>query len=186
MVKRLDMDADGVVGEPVAALILEALGRGPLCPGLLCGLFSVGDRCGSRRSNVAARRGRRHRLRGSEAIELADKIDVVARRFLLAQLERVEDRFDAIDGGKNERDGFGRDRKPVAELPHHAFGGMRKHFEPRQAEKTAGSLDGMNQTKNVAEDLAVIGLLLEAHEFRVYAIETFIGLGQELTQQVVH
>jgi hypothetical protein len=66
------------------------------------------------------------------------------------------------------------------------IGGMRQRLEPRQAEKAAGSLDGMNQTKNVAEDLAVVGLLLEAHEFRVYAIETFIGLGQELTQQVVH
>jgi hypothetical protein len=63
---------------------------------------------------------------------------------------------------------------------------MRQRLEPRQAEKAAGSLDGMNQTKNVAEDLAVVGLLLEAHEFRVDAIETFTGLGQELTQQVVH
>jgi hypothetical protein len=59
------------------------------------------------------------------------------------------------------------------------IGGIRQRLEPRQAEKA-------NQTKNVAEDLAVVGLLLEAHEFRVYAIETFTGLGQELTQQVVH
>ena len=74
----------------------------------------------------------------------------------------------------------------IAELAHHALGGMGERLEPRQAEKAARSLDGMNQTKNVAEDLAVIGLLLEAYEFRVHAIETFIGLGQELTQQVVH
>ena len=185
MVERLDMDADGLVGEPVAALILEALGRGPLCSGLLCGRLSVGDRCRLPR-NGGARRGRRHPLRSREAIEFADEIDVVARRFLSAHLDRIEDRFDAVDGGENERDGFGRDRKPVAELPHHAFGGMRQRLEPRQAEKAAGSLDGMNQTKNVAEDLAVVGLLPEAHEFRVYAIETFTGLGQELTQQVVH
>jgi hypothetical protein len=63
---------------------------------------------------------------------------------------------------------------------------MRERLEPRQAEKAARPLDGMNQTKNVAEDLAVIGLLLEAYEFGVHAIETLIGLGQELTQQVVH
>ena len=181
------MDADGLVGEPVAALILEAartrtsLPRAAVRPPLRRRSLQVAARAAS-----AARRGRRHPLRGREAIEFADEIDVVARRFLFAHLDRVEDRFDAVDGGKNERDGFGRDRKPVAELPHHAFGGMRQRLEPRQAEKAAGSLDGVNQTKNVAEDLAVVGLLLEAHEFRVYTIETFIGLGQELTQQVVH
>ena len=185
MIERLDMNADGMVGEPVGALVLEPLGRGRRRRGLRGGR-RLSDRRQSRRSNVTTRRGRRHPLRGGEAIELADKIDVVARRFLFAQLDRVEDGFDAIDGGKNERDGFGRNRKPVAESPHHALGGMRQRLEPRQAEKAAGSLDGVNQTKDIAEDLAVVGLLLEAHEFRVYAIETFIGLGQELTQQVVH
>ena len=63
---------------------------------------------------------------------------------------------------------------------------MGQRLKPRQAEKAARALDGMNQTKNVAEDPAVIGLLLEANEFYIHAIETFIGLGQELTQQVVH
>lgn len=132
------------------------------------------------------RRKRHHALRSPGAIERPDQIEVVTRRFTVACLDRVEDRFDAIDGGKNERDGFARDRQAVAELRHQAFGCVRQRLEPRQAEKAARSLDAVHQAKNVAENLAVVGLLLEAHEFRVHAIETLVGLGQELTQQVVH
>jgi hypothetical protein len=110
----------------------------------------------------------------------------LARRLAFARLDRIQDGFDAVDGGENERDGLSRDRQAVAKLAHQAFGCVRERFEPGQAEKTAGPLDGVDQTKNVAENLAVVGLLLEAHEFRVHTIETFVGLGQELTQQVVH
>ncbi len=124
MVERLDMDADGLNGEPVAALILEALGRGPLCPGR-CAAASPSAAAGCRGTAVRGAGGV-IRCGSREAIEFADEIDVVARRFLSAHLDRIEDRFDAVDGGENERDGFGRDRSLAAELPHHAFGGMRQ------------------------------------------------------------
>src|SRR5208282_1432809 len=44
----------------------------------------------------------------------------------------------------------------------------------------------MDEAKNVAEDVAVVRLLLEAHEFGVDPVQTLVGLGQELTEQVVH
>ena len=78
------------------------------------------------------------------------------------------------------------DRHAVAELAHQRLGGMRQRFQPGQAEKAAGALDGMDEAKDVAEDLAVVRLLLEAHEFGVDPIETLVGLGQEFPQQVVH
>ena len=78
------------------------------------------------------------------------------------------------------------DRHAVAEFAHQRFGGVRQRFQPRQAEEAAGALDGVNQTENVAEDLGVVGLLLETHELDVDHVETFVGLGQELPQQVVH
>ena len=98
----------------------------------------------------------------------------------------VEDRFDPVDGGEDERDGFGGDRHAVAEFAHQRFGGVRQRFQPRQREKAASAFDGVNQAKNIAEDGAVVRLLLEADEFGVDQIETLVGLGQELTQQVVH
>ena len=101
-------------------------------------------------------------------------------------LDRLEDRFDPVDGGENERDGFRGDRHAVAEFAHQRLGGVRQRFQPRQREKTARALDGVNQAKNIAENGAVVRFLLEAHELGVDQIETLVGLSQEFTQQVVH
>ncbi len=121
-----------------------------------------------------------------QAVELFDKIAVVAGRLLRVRFEPFEDRLDAIEGGENERDGFGGDRHAVAELAHQVLGGVRQRFEPRQSEKAAGSFDGMNQTKNIAEDFAVIRLLLETHQFGVDLFEVLAGFGQKIPQQLVH
>ena len=63
---------------------------------------------------------------------------------------------------------------------------MRQRLEARQAEKAAGSLDGVNEAEDVIEDLGVVGVLLETHELDVDDVETLVGLGQEFPQQVVH
>ena len=63
---------------------------------------------------------------------------------------------------------------------------MRQRFEPRQPEETAGPLDGVDETKNVTEKPGVVRILLEPDEFHVDGVETLVGLGQELTQQLVH
>ena len=63
---------------------------------------------------------------------------------------------------------------------------MRQRLEPREPEKTAGALDRVNEPEDVAEDLAVVRLLLEAHQLGIDPIETLIGLGEEFPEQVVH
>ena len=88
--------------------------------------------------------------------------------------------------GEDQRDGVAGDRHAVAEFAHQGFGGVRQRLQARQAEEAAGALDGVDQTENVAENLGVVGLLLEAHQLDVDHVETFVGLGQEFPQQVVH
>ena len=117
---------------------------------------------------------------------MVDQVAIAAVRLLLMRFDLVEDDLDAVDRGENERDGLGGDRHAVAELAHQRFGGVRQRFEPGQSEKAAGALDGMDEAKDVAEDFAVVRLLLEAHELGVDPVETLAGLGQELAQQVVH
>ncbi len=55
-----------------------------------------------------------------------------------------------------------------------------------QPEKAASAFDGVNETKNIAEDAAVIRLLLETHELGVDEIEALAGLSEKVAQQLVH
>lgn len=63
---------------------------------------------------------------------------------------------------------------------------MGERLEPRQSKKAAGAFDGVNEAKDIAEDLAVIRLSLKAHQLCVDVIETLGGLGQKLPQQIIH
>ena len=63
---------------------------------------------------------------------------------------------------------------------------MRQRFQPRQPEETAGAFDGVDQSKNVIEDLCVVRFLLEPHQLIVDRVQALAGLGQKLTQQIVH
>ena len=104
-------------------------------------------------------------------MKLPDQIDVVSRRLAFVGFEAFENGLDPVDGAKDEGDGLGRDRHAVAEFAHQAFGSVREGLQPGQTEKAAGALDGMDEPKDVAEDVAVIRLLLEAHQLRIDAFE---------------
>ena len=71
-----------------------------------------------------------------------------------------------VDGKRISVHRIASHRQAVAEPADHRFGGVRQGFQPRQAEETAGSLDGVNEAKNIAEDLGVVRLLLETHQFQ--------------------
>ena len=126
------------------------------------------------------RGGHRHPL------ELADQILVVALGLGLGLLESGQHFLQPVDGGEDQRDGFAGDRHPVAEFAHQGFGGMRERFQPRQPEEAAGPFDRVDEAEDVAEDVRVVRLLLEANELHVDRVEALVRLGQELAQQVVH
>ena len=163
---------------PSARSARRALGA--LGQNLVGGLAAAGH------GGQIARSPRRRVILRRQAAEALDQIAVVATAFALLAFDLVEDGLDAIDGGQDEGHRLGGGRHAVAELAHQGFGGVRQRLEPWQVEKAACPLDGVHQAKNIAEDLAVIRLLLEAHEFGVDPIETLAGFGQELTQQLVH
>ena len=111
---------------------------------------------------------------------------IVARPLGLVALELVEQHLDAVDGGEDERDGFAGDRRAIAEIAHQGFGGVGQRFEPRQSEKAAGPLDGVNEAKDVAENLGVVRILLEANQLHIDNIKAFARLREEFAQQIVH
>jgi len=176
VIEGAHIDPDRMVGDPVSAFVVGPLRRGLV--GRLAGL-RLFDRF------ARGRPGRRFYLLG-HAAEMLDQIAVAAFRLVLPGFDLVEDDLDAVDGGENEGDRLGGDRHAVAELAHQRFGCVRQRFEPGQSEKPARALDGVDEAKDVAEDIGVIRLALEAHQLGVDPRETLAGLGQKLAQQVVH
>jgi hypothetical protein len=120
---------------------------------------------------------------GSEADQRDDQVRVVAGLLGLLALEK---HLDPVDGRQNEGDGLAGDRGAVAEVAHQGFGRMGERFQPRQAEEAAGPLDGVDEPKNVVENLGVVGIMLETNELDTYDVDAFIRLGQEVPQQLVH
>src|SRR5262249_27942698 len=90
------------------------------------------------------------------------------------------------DGGQDERDRVAGDRHAVTELAHERFGRVGERFQARQAEKTTGALDRVDEAKNVVEDLGVVGILLESDEFHVDDVEGLVRLGEEFLREIIN
>ncbi len=78
------------------------------------------------------------------------------------------------------------DRHAVTEFAHQGLAGMRQRFQPRQSEKAAGALDGVNQAEDVIQNLGVVRILLEPHQLIIDGVQALVGFRQELPQQIVH
>ena len=115
-------------------------------------------------------------------MQFDDQILIGAFRLGFGGLEACEDFLDAVDAGQNQADRFAGDRHAVAELAHQRLAGMGQRFQPRQTQKAAGALDGVNQAKNIIQNLGVVGVLLEPHQLIVDRVQALAGLGQKLPQ----
>src|SRR6185437_4223590 len=115
------------------------------------------------------------------------QLAVVARRLDFALLERRQQRLDAVERCQHEIDrDLGHRQLAVADLAEHALRGMRHAFEAGQPEEAAGSLDGVDDAEDAAEQLGIIGILLKLDELAVQHREALIRLGQEFAEQIVH
>ena len=77
-------------------------------------------------------------------------------------------------------------RHAVAKFTHQRLGCMGQRFQPRQSEKAARSLDGMDQPENVIENFRVVRILLEPHQLVIDRVETLVGFSQKFPKQIVH
>ncbi len=115
-----------------------------------------------------------------------DQIGVGTFRLALVGFKLGEDLLDTVDGGQHQRHSLAGDRRAVAEFAHQTFRGMGQRLKTRQAEKTAGTFDGMDEAEHVAEYLGVVGLLLKTNELDVDHIEALVGFDQKFLEQFVH
>ena len=113
---------------------------------------------------------------------MIDQILIGAFRLGFGGLQACQNFLDAVDRGQDQADRFAGDRHAVAEFAHQGLAGMRQRFQPRQAEKAAGALDGVDQAKNVIQNLGVVRVLLEPNQLIVDRVQALAGLGQKLPQ----
>ncbi len=121
-----------------------------------------------------------------QALQLIDQIEVIAFRLALFALDGRENFLDAVDGLQDQRDRVRRGGGAVAELAHDVLGRMGERFKAREIQKAARAFDRMHKAENAVENLLVARFLLEPHKLIVDDVETLIGLGHKLTQQIVH
>ena len=119
-------------------------------------------------------------------MQFDDQILIGAFRLRFGGLQPGQNFLDAVDAGQDQRDGFSLDRHAVTEFAHQGLAGMRQRFEARQSQKAAGPLDGVNQAKDIVQNLGVVGVLLEPHQLIIDRIQAFAGFSQKLPQQIIH
>ena len=119
-------------------------------------------------------------------MKLDDQILIVALRLRLGSFEAGKDFLDAVDAGEDQADRLPGDRHAVAEFTHQGLAGMRQRFQPRQPQKSAGALDGVDETKDVIQNPGVVRILLEPDQLIIDGVQALARLRQELAQQVVH
>ena len=86
-----------------------------------------------------------------------DQLRVVLARQRFPGLERLDELADPVDHGEHgvDQGGVG-DAVAGAHLGERALGGVAQLLEPRQIEKAAIALDGVDEAENLVEPLAVV------------------------------
>src|SRR5260221_9851928 len=108
-------------------------------------------------------------------------------RFTARCLEIAHDRANPIQAFQDQRNRVGRYFKlAITYLAKHVLASMSDRFQPRQAKKTTGALDGVNKSENVAKQFGIVGILLELDQLDIENREILGGFRQEFTEQIVH
>ena len=63
---------------------------------------------------------------------------------------------------------------------------MGHTLQPRQAQKPAGALYGVNQAEDERQGFGIVRGAFKRHQRDIKLTEAFVGLGQKIGKQVVH
>ena len=120
-------------------------------------------------------------------VELRDQFLVVAVRFGLRLFEHRDDFLDPVERSENQTYSLGSNLlDTIAEIAENVFTRMGNGFETRQADKAARTLDRVNESENIAEELRVVRILLQLDDFNVQIIQAFDCLCEEFCKKIVH
>ncbi|CAH1650777.1 hypothetical protein CHELA1G11_10259 [Hyphomicrobiales bacterium] len=167
------------------------------CHQMLEDVHRHADRRLAQRSAIPIRRGLCRRRKPGDPLlllrpvqasfELLDDIPVSAGRLGRGAVKFRDDMLDPVDACEDERDILRLDLNlAVAKTTEQGFRRMGDRLQAGQSKKAARALDGVNEAKDVAENVNVVGVALKADELDVYDVEMLVRLSQKLTQEFVH
>ena len=120
-------------------------------------------------------------------LQREDKLIVAAGGEILARVDRVDHRDNPVDRRQHRAD------QPVvgralagADLGQRPFGGVPQFLDARQVEKAAAALDGMDETENRIEPLAIGRIGLPRHQLALHRLQHLARFGDKFRQQIVH
>src|SRR5258708_4021893 len=88
-------------------------------------------------------------LQGDRLVLSHDHVRSVVLGLYWVRPYTAENLLVATAAAQAQRHRLGGNRHGITEFAHQGFTGMCQRFQPGQAEETAGSLDGVHQTKDV-------------------------------------
>ena len=133
------------------------------------------------------RRRRLGRLARRRRVQRRDQFAIVTRRLAAGRRQPADDRLDPVQPRQDHGHGIGRrGQHAVAHLAQHVLGRVRHPFQPRQAEESAGALDRVDQAEDQRQRRLVVRRALQFQQGDVQIGDAFVGLGQEIGDQIVH
>ena len=139
----------------------------------------IGDRRGSGRLHNRVPRGGR--------VQRGDQSGIVTGRFSSRGRQSTQDCLDAIKRGQNlAHDIRRRGQGIIPQLPQDILSRMSDPFQSGQTKKPAGALNGMHHAEDQRKRSGIVGRTFQRHQRDIEFGEAFVGLGQEVGEQIIH
>ena len=171
-----------VLGGRGGCLMNRGLSHGCWCRCDRSCCFDLGDRCyGGLDVRVDGSKIGVGRALCVVGLEGCDDRAVVARGLAAGGSNLLDDRLDAVDGCKNDRDRVLRRGHAVAQHTHDAFGRVADTLKALEAQEARRALDGVNKTENTGDERGIGRIALELHELRLRAFDVLGGFRKEVS-----
>src|SRR5208337_337084 len=128
------------------------------------------------------------RLRRSlQPFEPANQNRILALAFVAIRLNCLEDGAQPVEQVQKARDDWTiGGQLTFAQLTQQVFAGMGQRFQPLEAQKSGGALDGMHRTEYLSNQSRILRPLFQIGQTALHAVQPFLALDQELPRQLIH
>ncbi len=128
-----------------------------------------------------------HLRRNLQLFQTADQNRIFALAFIAIRLDGLEDGAQPVEQVQKARDNWTiGGNLSLAQLTQQVFTCVGQRFQPLEAQKPGGALDGMHRTEDLSNQSPILWPLLQVGQTALHAVQPFLALDQELPRQLIH